>query len=570
MVRALPLLHAMIAACVALMAVVPAGGAQPLTFGRYIVVLLPDVNPHAAAAELAQGHGLGVTHIYDAVLGGFAATIPNDAALAALRRNPRVAYVEPDQAVYASGLSTGVDRVGADDGSGFVSTGPGAPVAVLDTGIGSHAALTSVAGGFDCTGAGSYADGHGHGTHVAGTIAAHEGIGVAPGTPIYAMKVLNDNGSGSWSSVICGINKTVEWGIGVANLSLGGSSAEGDGCGSSSLHAAICDASAKGVRFAVAAGNSGVDAGGTVPTKYPEVTAVSALADSDGCLGGVGPSTDSGVDDSRADFSNFGAVIDVAAPGVGIYSTLPAGGYGTWNGTSMATPHVAALMALGGFDVEPSGFGEPIANAWGGNIACGGTIDTGDVEAPSVPTNLTASVVSSTQIDLLWAAATDNVGVVGYDVYRDGALLVTGVMGTSYADTSVSANATYTYGVSATDAAGNTSSISTPVQVTTPADADAAPSAPGNVTASKRGRAITVSWTDAATTEDGYEVYRSEGGDYVWLRDLSANATEFRDTKVSSGKTYTYAIVAFLVTSTGTTIQSTWTFSTVVKMGGPS
>ena len=146
---------------------------------RYIVVLRPGVaDPRAAAAELGRAHGLSVGHVYDTVLNGFAARVPPQ-ALAGLRRNPRVVAVEPDLTVSAAAsLPSGVDRVGADDVGGTgAGPGPGAPVAVLDTGIAAHPDLT-IAGGYNCASddpavdRGAWADGDGHGTHVAGIIGA--------------------------------------------------------------------------------------------------------------------------------------------------------------------------------------------------------------------------------------------------------------------------------------------------------------------------------------------------------------------------------------------------------------
>ncbi|MDP9440880.1 MAG: S8 family serine peptidase, partial [Actinomycetota bacterium] len=334
-----------------------AAGAQPRSGGRYIVVLRDDVaDPDAAAAELARQHGLAVSHVYRHVLKGFAASVPA-AAVRGLRNNPKVLSIDADLTVSiaqevsalqtlstGATLPTGVDRAGAE------VAGAGVAVAVLDSGIATHPDL-SLAGGYNCTSSdrSAWGDVHGHGTHVAGTIGANGKIvGVAPGTPLWAVKVLGDDGNGQWSWVICGIDWAAGQGITVGNMSLsGGSSENPSSCASSSLHQAICNAQSRGLRFAVAAGNSGADAGGYVPAKYPEVTAVSALADSNGCDGGVtGPTTSSGPDESRATFSNYGSVIDVAAPGVSIYSTVP-GGYGTKSGTSMAAPHVAGLMARG-------------------------------------------------------------------------------------------------------------------------------------------------------------------------------------------------------------------------------
>jgi subtilisin len=170
-------------------------------------------------------------------------------------------------------------------------------------------------------------------------------VGVAPGARIWAVKVLNKNGSGYSSWIIAGIDWVAANAakIKVANMSLGGSGynqAEYD---------AIQGAVNKGVAFAVAAGNSDDDANNYSPSAFDNVLTVSALADFDGIPGHLGsPTCRTDVDDTLADFSNWGPAVDIAAPGVCIYSTLPIeqGGYGTLSGTSMASPHVAGGLAL--------------------------------------------------------------------------------------------------------------------------------------------------------------------------------------------------------------------------------
>jgi len=345
---------------------------------RYIVVLRDGVGePRNAANELARAHRLSVSDVYDTVLNGFAARVPAQ-ALDGLRRNPRVAFVDQDVTIAAAAtVPAGVDRVGADDASGTGSgPGPGAPVAVLDTGIARHPDL-NLAGGYNCTSSdrAAYGDVNGHGTHVAGTIGANGGVvGVAPGTPLYAVKVLGDDAWGYWSWIICGLDWAAEQGITVANMSLAGP-AENDSatdCASRLLHQAICNAADKGVQVVVAAGNEGASTANYVPATYDQVTTVSALADKDGCRGGQGDGIGFGPDDTRATFSNRGAAVDVAAPGVAIFSTAPGGNYQRMSGTSMATPHVAALLALGGYATEASGFGEPVAVLPIGDTRCPG------------------------------------------------------------------------------------------------------------------------------------------------------------------------------------------------------
>ena len=323
--------------------------------GAYIVTLSSG-DPSAAAGDAVRRHGADVEHVYRHALRGYAARMSARAAAAVAGRSDVVSVVA-DRTVSATAqtLPTGIDRIDAElssaragDGTGSV----GVDVAVIDTGIDlSHPDLT-VAGGRNCNNGRSYNDGNGHGTHVAGTIGAKDDangvVGVAPGARLWAVRVLNNNGSGSWSSVICGIDwvtanaNTIE----VANMSLGGTGSD-TGCNDGGLHRAICNSVAKGVTYAVAAGNESDDAKNHVPAAYDEVITVSALADFNGKPGGGAAATcRSDQDDTFADFSNFGSDVDLIAPGVCILSTWKGGGYSTISGTSMATPHVTGAAAL--------------------------------------------------------------------------------------------------------------------------------------------------------------------------------------------------------------------------------
>jgi len=343
----------------------------------YIVVFEKSSAPAARAAtsELAADEHFATSQRYDDALHGFAAKL--DAHdLDAVRDDPRVARVVADKPVTATGLvpmqagdniPAGVRRVGAAVGTD-VRQASSANVAVIDTGIDlSHPDLNAVAG-TSCNGTGVPTDGNGHGTHVAGTIGARNdgsgAVGVAPGTKIFAVRVLGANGSGYTSQVICGIDWVTATrtdgdpanDIAVANMSLGGGAAPNDNCGrtvNDPEHVAICNSVAAGVTYVVAAGNSTADEQTFSPANYGEVLTVTSVSDSDGLPGGVGGglSCIGNGDDQPASYSNFATrAVDVAhtiaAPGSCIRSTAPGGGYATMSGTSMASPHVTGLVAL--------------------------------------------------------------------------------------------------------------------------------------------------------------------------------------------------------------------------------
>ncbi|MGH9910037.1 MAG: S8 family serine peptidase, partial [Nitrososphaerales archaeon] len=189
-------------------------------------------------------------------------------------------------------------------------------------------------------------DDNGHGTHVAGITAAYDNgvgvVGVAPGARLWAVKVLDYTGSGYLSWIISGIDYVTSHAseIEVANMSLGfkGSTTSGD--------QAINNSVTAGVTYVVAAGNSAQDASQFWPAKNPNVITVSAIADGDGRCGSLGFATSYGADDAFATFSNYGSAVDIAAPGVQIWSTYLNNGYNTLSGTSMASPHVAGAAAL--------------------------------------------------------------------------------------------------------------------------------------------------------------------------------------------------------------------------------
>ena len=337
--------------------------------GQYIVVFKDGVDPDLATDGIVKNQGLGQLFTYKHALKGFAATIPQE-KLDKVKNDPRVAFVAEDRIVTADGkpskqviqplqkIPTGISRIGA---SGIANEGAGVVVAVLDTGIDlTHPDLTTniLNSGKSFIPRTTANDDNGHGTHVAGTIAGIDNsigiIGVAPSAKLVPVKVLDKRGSGTWSTVIAGIDwvtaNASAYNIKVANMSLGGGGESDDRCGNTNndpLHQAICKSVSKGITYVVAAGNEAADTKFSVPAAYNDaVITVSALADSDGKAGGLGSATSYGKDDTFATFSNFGEEVDLGAPGVSIYSTYKGGGYATMSGTSMAAPHVSGAAAL--------------------------------------------------------------------------------------------------------------------------------------------------------------------------------------------------------------------------------
>jgi subtilisin len=358
------------AAATALLGAIVAVGsaaAQPAPAGTYIVVLRPSVaDVPAAASNIARAHGGTVGFVYEHALRGFSVRLPG-AAAAAIARNPAVAYVEADQlyTVEAQTVPTGIHRIFAPgnvnlDIDGTDDERIDVDVAVIDTGIDLDHPDLNVVGSTNCASGGPFTqscgsggdDGNGHGTHVAGSVAALDNsigvVGVAPGARLWAVRVLGNNGSGYTSWIVAGMDwvtaraSTIE----VANMSLGGS-------GSQALDDAANRMADAGVALAVAAGNSDANAANFSPARAQKVLTVSALADFNGLAGGgAAPTCRSDQDDTLADFSNWGSTIELAAPGICILSTWLNGGYNTISGTSMASPHAAgglALLASNGF-----------------------------------------------------------------------------------------------------------------------------------------------------------------------------------------------------------------------------
>ena len=299
-----------------------------------------------ATMALENRHRFQADHVYGAALRGFAARL-TITQMFELENNPLVDYIEPDgemrapmgsASAFAQTVPWGISRVGADlsstaagDGSGTVTN---VRIFIIDTGIDAGHTDLTVGGHVNFAG-GPNTDCNGHGTHVSGTAAAEDNtsdvVGVAPGAVLYGVKVLGCGGSGSTSGVIKGVDYVKANAAGtpaVANMSLGGGA-------STALDNAVINAANAGVLFAVAAGNSGVDACTQSPARAGAGTNNGVITVA---------ATDS--NNNEPSWSNYGSCVDIWAPGVSILSTRKGGGTTTMSGTSMASPHVTGGAAL--------------------------------------------------------------------------------------------------------------------------------------------------------------------------------------------------------------------------------
>ncbi|MFI7121573.1 S8 family peptidase [Amycolatopsis sp. NPDC049868] len=311
-------------------------GAEGTVADSYIVVLKDGST--ADKPSLASKFGGAIGRQYTQGISGFSVALKERQAKR-LAADPAVAFVEQNKVLRAEATQTnppswGLDRIDQrnlplDSKYNYSTTASNVNVYVLDTGI--RATHTDFGGrvkqGYDFVDNDTNADdGYGHGTHVAATIAGAK-YGVAKGASLYPVRVLGSDGSGTTAGVISGVDWITKNATkpAVANASLGGGA-------STALDTAVRNSIKAGITWAIAAGNSNVNAANTSPARVTEALTVAAADRTD----------------RRASFSNYGSVIDLFAPGVSITSAWKDSDTATYtgNGTSFAAPHVAGAAAL--------------------------------------------------------------------------------------------------------------------------------------------------------------------------------------------------------------------------------
>jgi len=484
-----------------------------------LVKFNPGLSSHASDAALSA---IGATALGEnADIGVRMVSVPSDGAahaLARLENTPGVQFAEPDATAEATDVPNdpsysaqwALAKIDAPDAWTTDHGSSNVVVAVVDTGVSlSHPDLASkIVGSVNFSSSATADDANGHGSHVAGIIAAatNNGIGVAGlgwNTDILDVKALDDGGSGLYSNIINGITWAADHGANVINLSLGGT------MNSAAMESAVDYAWSKGAVVVAAAGNSASSAP-FYPAYYANAIAVAATTDLD----------------KLASFSDYGDWVDVAAPGISIYSTVP-GGYQYMSGTSMAAPYVSGLAALL--------FAEGLTNdqvrsriqTTADNIGVAG-IGSGRIDAyravtqasqPSPPANTTAPAVTGSAVvaDTLQASTGTWTGSPTSYTYQwqrcdsSGAncSAIAGATLSSYLLTSTDAGSTIRAQVTASNTAGSAVSTSaqTALVMTAPPSVSSPPTLSGTAQDGQVLQTTTGTWSGSPT---GYA--------YQWLR----------------------------------------------------
>jgi aqualysin 1 len=520
--------------------------------GAYIVVFKDGVaDADMSINAVGKQHGFTPDFHYTHSIKGFSGRM-SMTVVEALRNDPRVAYIEQDQVAHIvttqTGATWGLDRI--DQTSLPLSTtytydytGAGVDAYIIDTGIRfTHNDFGGRAHtGYDAvTIGGTAADGNGHGTHVAGTIGGTT-YGVAKAVTLYAVRVLDNTGSGTYSQVIAGI----DWVTGnhstsrpsVANMSLGGGA-------STAVDAAVTNSIASGVTYCIAAGNDYANAGNYSPARVAAAITVGATTSSDGF----------------ANYSNYGSVVDILAPGTNVtsdyYSSNTA--TATLSGTSMATPHVTGACALY-LEAHPTATPAQVAAALVANATPNkitsvpsGTVNkllytlfsTTPPATPVLSSPANGATGVTIPATLSWAAST---GATSYNVqvsiasdFSSYAYNQSGITATSASVSGLSASTLYYWRVSATNSAG-TSGWSTVYSLTTAAgSAPAAPtlSSPANG-ATNVSRTPTLVW-NASTGATSYRVQASTSSSFATLAYDKSGVTTTSQVTSQLGSRVTY------------------------------
>jgi len=535
--------------------------------GEYIVVLNDEVVDVAALSQaLAGKHGAVIDRVYRAALKGFAMAATESVARA-ISSEPLVKYVQQNGTFKAigsqSGATWGIDRVDQRDlplNSTYTwnENGTNVRAYIVDTGIRlTHTDFgIRASSGYDAIDGGSADDCNGHGTHVAGTVGGNT-WGVAKNVSLIAVRVLNCEGSGTTAQVVDGVDWVTANHVkpAVANMSLGGGVDQ-------VLDDAVKRSIAAGVSYAIAAGNDGDywpfglgNACDYSPARVPEANT-------------VGSSTST---DTKSSFSNFGTCVDLFGPGSGITSAWHTSdtATNTISGTSMASPHVAGVIALY-LEKNPAATTTQVTTDLEAAASSGKL--TGDLRnspnlllysyvassstppppVPLDPTALIATTASASQINLSWSDNSTNED--GFKIERcQGSgcanfaqIAQVGANVVSYNNTGLSAGTSYSYRVRAFNAGGN-SGYSNTASATTdgPPPPPAAPS--GLSATAVSSSQINLSWSDNSSNESGFKIERCPGSgctNFLQIATTGPNVSTFSNTGLTRNTLYSYRVRA--------------------------